>query len=270
LLLNSPAGVKLLALPPFWTLARLSAVLSVLTVIIILVLIWIYQLKKEVRHQVHLLEREILKKEQVERAHAIEQERSRIARDLHDDLGSNLTAINMLADINARKINSSEPAGQLLRLIAERSRSLVTSLDQMVWTVNPKNDNLGALMEYLASYAEEFLGRVEVSCKMEMRVDAREHMVPAKVRHNILLATAEILNNAVRHGKPSQVALRLTASANLLEISVQDDGIGFDADRQTSGNGLNNLQERMRLVNGHCRIKSSPGTGTLVCLTISL
>lgn len=165
LLLNSPMDVELLARPPFWTLARLSAITSILTVIIILVLIWIYELRKQVKYQVILLEREIVKKEQTERAYAIEQERSRIARDLHDELGSGLTAINLLSVINSRTINPSEPASQLLKLIADRSRSIVTSLDEMVWAVDPKNDTLSALVEYLASYAEEFLGRPKYPVK---------------------------------------------------------------------------------------------------------
>lgn len=269
LLVNSTADVRLLERPPFWTLTRLSLIVAALLVMMVLVLIWIYQLREQVKHQVLLIEGELISKERAERAHAIEQERSRIARDLHDDLGSSLTAINMLAVSQPKKLHpSSEEAGKRFQLIAQRSHSLLTALDEIVWAVNPKNDNLQAMAEYLASYAEEFLGRAEVPCKVELPRDWPERMISAEVRHNLLLSTAEILNNAVRHGQPTRVLVRLKLAGDELQILVQDNGSGFEVGKKTSGNGLANIQERMRKINGHCCMESSPGAGTSVYLRV--
>lgn len=272
LLLNSSADIGLLARPPFWTLFRLSAVVVLLLVVTMLVLIWTYQLKTQVKQQTKQLEREITHKERAERDRVVERERSRIAQDLHDDLGSGLTIINMLAvsNLEKKRAMSQETIDKRLRLIADRSRLMVTALDEMVWAVNPKNDTIGSLVEYLASYAEEFLKRAEVSCKVELPTDSLERMVSAEVRHNVLLSSAEILNNAVRHGRPNTIQLRMKFSGNELEIHIQDNGSGFDTTQQTFGNGLVNLLDRMRKVGGCCRIESTQGVGTSVCLILPM
>ena len=270
LLLNSPADVELIARPPWWTLNRLLTIVALLTMGLALTFIWISQLRRQVERRSVQLKREISERQRVEQERAIEQERSRIALDLHDDLGSRLTAISMLAMTRQGAKPTAEASRERLQLIADKARLMVTTLDGLVWAVDPKNDTVAALAEYLASFAEEFLAGTGIVCRIELPREFPDQNVAADVRHNTLLAVREALNNAVRHGQPGEVRLQLTFSESGISILVRDNGRGFDPTLIVAGNGLANLRERMRKVNGHCRIESVPGKGTAIYLTLPL
>jgi signal transduction histidine kinase len=270
LLLNSGADVELLARPSWWTLGRLLTMVALLTLGLALAFIWITLLRAQVERRSIQLQREINERQKAEQERAIEHERSRIALDLHDDLGSRLTAISMLATTGQGPAPSAESSRDRLQLIADKARLLVTTLDGLVWAVDPKNDTVASLAEYLASFAEEFLARTGIACHVELPHDYPDRTVASEARHNILLAVREALNNAVRHGHPREVRLQLACSERELSILLRDDGRGFDLQKVTPGNGLANLQERLRKINGLCRIGSSPGKGTAVVLTLPI
>jgi signal transduction histidine kinase len=270
LLLNSPADVVLVARPPWWTLDRLLTVVALLTAGLALTFIWISLLRRQVERRTAQLKREISERQMAEQERAVEQERSRIARDLHDDLGSRVTAINMLAMSSPGTKSTAEASLERLRLIADKSRTMVTTLDGLVWAVDPKNDTLAALAEYLASFAEEFLARTGIACHVELPPEFPQQIIASETRHNALFAVSEALNNAVRHGHPSEVQLQLTISENEVTLCIRDNGCGFELKQTVPGNGLANLHERMRKVNGRCRIESVPGKGTSVYLTLPL
>jgi len=268
LLLNSPASVVLVSRPPWWTLNRLLTMVGVLATGLALAFIWITLLRRQVERRSAQLKREISERQRAEQERAIEQERSRIALDLHDDLGSRLTAISMLAMTNQGRKLTAEASQERLQLIGDKARQTVTTLDGLVWAVDPKNDTLAALAEYLASFVEEFLARTGIACYVEMPHEYPNQAIAAEARHNILLAVREALNNAVRHGQPGTIRLQLKFSESGLSISIQDDGRGFDPEQKSSGNGLPNLRERMRQVNGHCQIESVAGKGTTITLSL--
>ncbi|HEU5123044.1 MAG TPA: ATP-binding protein [Verrucomicrobiae bacterium] len=267
LLLSSSADIHLIARPPFWTSTRLLIMLLLLIGALLLIFVWVYQLRLQVERRSIQLEQEISSRERAEKERALELERSRIARDLHDDLGSALTAINMMATTRPAP-ESSNVHLERLQAIAKRARSMITALDGLVWTIDPQNDTLAALVEYIASYAAEFLAGAEVLCKIERPHHYPDWMVMAEVRHNLLLAVAETLNNSVRHGRPTQVLLRIECSDDRLEIFIKDDGQGFDTSQKSSGYGLSNLEQRMSRINGSCRIESIPQQGTSIWLTV--
>ena len=270
LLLNSPADVRVMARPPWWTLGRLLVVATLLVMGLALAFVWITLLRHQVERRTRQLRHEIGAREQAEKKRAVEQERSRIARDLHDDLGSELTEISMLASaIPGLKIEP-ETAAERLREIAEKSRSMVSALDGVVWVTNSKNDTLSSLAEYLASYAEDFLAKARIACRVELPTIHADRMIAAEFRHDVLLAVREALNNAVRHSHPGKVLLRLVVSENSLEILIQDDGCGFKMGDEPRGNGLVNLHERMHKLGGQCQIQSSPSAGTAVILRLPL
>ncbi|MGC3956963.1 MAG: ATP-binding protein [Verrucomicrobiota bacterium] len=270
LLLNSPSDVVVVALPPWWTLPRLLAAVAVLAVGLMLTFLWITVLRRQVERRTIQLQREIGGRERAEKERAIEQERARIARDLHDDMGSNVTEINMLAMTALEMKIKPEERGEFLQLIADKSGSMVTVLDELVWAVNPKNDTLASLAEYLASFAEEYFSRTQINCQVEIPLAFPNRTVAAEARHHVVLAVREVFNNAVRHGKPSEVSLRMALAAEQFEILIQDNGVGFDLKRHSQGNGLANLQERMRELKGQCRIESQPGQGTCVAFCLPL
>jgi signal transduction histidine kinase len=125
------------------------------------------------------------------------------------------------------------------------------------------------LIEYLASFAEEFLSHAQVIYRVEFPKDYTDRTIAAEIRHDVMLAVKEALNNAVRHGHSDEVLLRFLVLGDSLEILVQDEGCGFDPD-QVNGNGLANLEQRMAKLNGSCHIKSARGAGTSVTLKLTL
>lgn len=269
LLMNSPQDVEVIARPPWWTLPRLLMAITCLLAGLALAFVWIALLRHQVERRTRQLGREITERERAEKLRAIEHERSRIARDLHDDLGSTLTEIGMMAANNPGLKIGSETAINRLHEIAEKSRSMVSALDSVVWVVNSKNDTLSCLIEYLASYAEEFLANSQVGCRIELPRDYLERMIPAEIRHDVVLAVREALSNAVRHGRPKVVLLRQAVAKDSLKILIQDDGCGFNPG-QTRGNGLGNLEQRMGKLNAVVQIQSPPEGGTTVVLEIPL
>ncbi|HEX4265404.1 MAG TPA: ATP-binding protein [Verrucomicrobiae bacterium] len=267
LLLNSPADVVVVASPPWWTLGRLLVIVALLLIGLALAFIWINLLRRQVERRTLQLHREISERERTEKSRAIEQERSRIARDLHDDLGSKLTEISMLATTSSGLKIGPEAALDRLGEIAQTSRAMTAALEGVVWVINSRNDTLASLLEYLASVAEEFLDKAGIACRVEFPASVPEQMITAETRHDVLLSVREALNNAVRHGHPTEVVLRLAVSENGFEIRLQDNGCGFDLSGPR-GHGLENLQQRMSKLKGSCVIQSSPGSGTIVTLKL--
>jgi signal transduction histidine kinase len=270
ILVASPANVVVIARPPWWTLERLLVIVALMAAGLALALLWIHLLRRQVERRTAQWRREISEREKIERSQAVEEERARIARDLHDDLGSNLTEISMLATPPAGSEMKAEMAHERLHLIADKSRFITTALDELVWAVNPKNDTLAALAEYLVGSAEEFLTRMKVVCRIELPAAFPACLIMAEARHHILLSVKEVLHNAVRHGRPAEVLLRLVVENDVFQIFIQDNGCGFDSTQSAPGNGLENLRVRMRKLDGQCQVHSSPGRGTQVLLSIPL
>ena len=199
------------------------------------------------------------KLERLERQQALAQERMRIARDIHDEVGSNLTKISKLV---GSLDHENEPAGEHedhRRAIAETANTTIQAMDEIVWAINPKNDTLESMATYLVHAAKEFLQSASVRCRLEVPLGLPDIPVPATVRHNLLMASREALNNAVKHAAPREIRLGLEWREDLLTIEVADDGRGFDANGAAAqGNGLENMEKRLRGVGGELRIESQP------------
>ena len=199
-----------------------------------------------------------------------EAERIRIARDLHDELGSGLTEVSMLAaafpgaDLTADKLH------ERLRRVGDRALKLVNALDEIVWAVDPRKDNLAALAKYFAGQIEHYLADSEIHCRVEVPVVLPMTPVPTEMRHHLYMAVREALNNAVRHAQPRQIGFGLHFALGQLQLTVWDDGCGFDPATAAPGNGLTNLRERLAKVGGVCEIISQPGAGTTIKLVVTL
>lgn len=269
LLLNSPADIQMLARPPFWTLERTLVLVGVLVGILALSLVWIRLLHHQVEQRTVQLQTEVHNREQAERQHALAQERARIARDLHDDLGSSLTEITMLATASpSRELPVNETA-ERMESIAVKSRSLVNALDEIVWVVDPERDTLASMVRYLASYAEEYLTGMKIACRVQISSSFDDRPVSGQVRHHLFLAVKEALNNAVRHGRATEIGFRVRVLEDRLCVSISDNGSGFDASDRSEGHGLSNLRERLEKVHGSSSVETSPGAGTTVSFEIS-
>lgn len=203
--------------------------------------------------------------------HAMERERARIARDMHDEIGSKLTRISFLSEV-ARNPQAEIPASEQIDAIASTSRELLCSLDEIVWAVNPRNDTLEQLVGYLEAYAREYFQSLPLEC--EILVPARLPPVPlsAEVRHNVFLAFKEALNNVLKHAQATRVGVAMSLEKQSFEIRVRDNGRGFGAgsNLRPEQDGLLNMREHLRSMGGICEITSQPGCGATVHLRFPL
>jgi signal transduction histidine kinase len=269
IVLNAWSNVEIIARPPWWTLKRALIIVGLLMFTLTLTFIWISLLRRQVERRTVQWKQEISKREKIEQERIIMEERTRISRDLHDDFGSKLTQINLLAWLPDDG-SQSEKASERLRVIGEKSRKMVSALDEVVWMMNPRSETLSSFTAYIAGYAEEFLSRTDIVCRIESPVSFPEKIITSEARNDLFPSVKEAINNAVRHGQPSQVLLKFVVSEKTFTIQIQDNGSGFDASVVSKGNGLNNLQQRMQKIGGTCDVESSLKSGTTVILRLPL
>jgi signal transduction histidine kinase/ligand-binding sensor domain-containing protein len=204
------------------------------------------------------------KMEVLARQQAVERERTRIAKDIHDDLGANLTLIAVLGDLAKQ-----EKAGERIEKMASTARQAVKSLDEIVWAVNPRNDTLAHLIDYTGQFAVDYLRAAGVRCLLDVPEHAPAREVPTNVRHNIFLVVKEALQNIVKHARAKAVWLRISATAQGLRIVIEDDGQGFErAPDNALADGLRNMRQRMEEIGGTHRIQSRIGQGTEVIVEL--
>jgi signal transduction histidine kinase/ligand-binding sensor domain-containing protein len=215
-----------------------------------------------VRHAVtRRLDRQL---EQLARQQAVERERARIAKDIHDDLGANLTLIAVLGGLAKQ-----EKAGERIEKMASTARQAVKSLDEIVWAVNPRNDTLAHLIDYTGQFAADYLRAVGIRCRLDVCEPAPPREVSSSLRHNVFLAVKEALQNIVKHARASEVWLRVRATNRGLRVVIEDNGCGFEqAPQDALADGLRNMRQRMQEVNGQCRIQSRVGAGTEIILDV--
>jgi signal transduction histidine kinase len=222
-----------------------------------------------VRHRyVRKMRRKVL---ELEQARAVEQERMRIAQDIHDDLGARLTQIAFLSEMTAGEIGTEGKAGGRMEKIAQGSRQAIRSLEEIVWAVNPRKDALPHLVDYLSHYANEFFRPTDIRCRQDLPLSIPEIPLPADIRHHLFLACKEALNNVHKHARASEVWLRLEVAEGSLTVMIEDNGVGFAPPAAAStGNGLPNLRTRLATLGGRCEIEAKPGAGTRVRMIVPL
>ena len=219
-----------------------------------------------------------LKLARLQQQHAIERDRARIAKDIHDDVGAGLTQITLLTELARRE---PEQTGANLNRISDSARQLTKAMDEIVWAVDPQHDTLAGLMDYISAYAEDFLRVAGIRCRMDLPVHLPAARVDAEVRYNLFLALKETLNNVVKHAKATEVWLRLRVEPRFFTLVIEDNGQGLSGvagrgelspgkERITSGSGLVNLENRLAAVGGHCKIHSTAGQGTQVEMSVSI
>lgn len=197
----------------------------------------------------------------------LHRERLRIARDMHDDMGARLTHIALLAD---RAQGEADPPP--LAALAAHARAAVSALDAIVWAVNPQHDSVGDLADYLADYAPAYLSPAGVECRLQLQVAQARRPLSLTLRHALIMAIKEALQNVVRHAAATQVCLRLRDAGERLEVAISDDGRGLDhAHSGVTHSGLENMRQRLAEVGGTCDLgPGADGRGTRVRLVVPL
>ena len=212
--------------------------------------------------------------ERLEREQAVERERMRIARDIHDDLGARLTQIMLLSQ-PAGNVPSDSQEAKAAEEIYQTARGLVRDVTEIVWAVNPEHDTLDSLAAYFGEFAQSFLGPSGIRCRLDFPLDLAATPLGSHVRHNLFLAFKETLNNAVKHANASKVEISLVLQPTAFVLSVRDNGSGFDPAglpkyRVVGGNGLANMRHRLSEIGGACEVCPAPDGGMRVVFTVPL
>ena len=201
---------------------------------------------------------------------AVETERARIARDIHDDLGATLTQIAMLsASVQTEPESPASLKPRLMDIFA-RARSATRELDEIVWAIDPGNDTVEQVVVYLCEYAEDYLKLAG----LHFRLDASELLPPVLLnsaqRHHLFLATREALQNVVKHARATEVWLRIRLEGSQIHLLVEDNGRGCGVTAGGTGHGLANMRERMTSIGGQFHRRERPGGGMVVEFTLPL
>lgn len=257
----TPAEITVTLLPYFWQTWWFKAT-AYLLIGSLLVLIVVAISRHRWKRRLDALERQ----------QALERERSRIAKDIHDDLGASLTRISLMTQTAHKELvdNPGEAARELDRIYGT-ARELTRAMDEIVWAVNPCHDSLDSIANYIAAYSQEFLSTAGIACRWNFPMDLSSWPVPAERRHNLFLAFKEALNNIVKHAHASRVMISIETADNRFVLTVADNGLGLKPDDnpgKTGGNGLGNMRHRLQEIGGSCEIASEPGHGTRVVFSV--
>ncbi|HEY3760203.1 MAG TPA: ATP-binding protein [Verrucomicrobiae bacterium] len=262
LLMHSDADMTVLSKPSWWTLPRLLVIVGALVCALALLGLWVTQLHRQVEERTNELGVQIQNRQRLEHQRAMEQERSRIAQDLHDELGSGITEISMMATVAG---SAPAPKNGRLDEIGERARQMVTVLDEIVWAMNPRHDSLSSLVSYLCLYADRLLKLGNIACQLKGTVNLPNRAVSSVNRHQIFLAFKEAITNVVRHSGATEVRLGVRVVGRRLRLSIADNGRGLPPDAGARGrDGLANMRERLVKMGGRFEVRSQRERGTIV------
>ena len=196
----------------------------------------------------------------IEAQNNLADERSRIARDLHDDLGTALTGLALELDVVGREGTRAQTATNRLSSAAKDARSLAQRMREVVWAINPRCDNTSSLTDFLEEQIAQFLSNAGIQVRLDFPEDIPTVPIDAETRYQLALCVRETLNNIVRHAQATQVVVRLEFTKKDVLLFIKDNGRGFSVDPQ-SGHGLSNIRTRLQKINGTFEYVSVPGGG---------
>jgi ligand-binding sensor domain-containing protein/signal transduction histidine kinase len=210
--------------------------------------------------------------QRLEREHALERERTRIAQDLHDEMGAKLCRISFLSAHAGRGGIQPAELQEQMKSISDDSREVLHSLDEIVWAVDPQKDTLEHAASYLAQFARDYFSMTGVECELILPAQMPVYPVSSQVRHQLFLAVRESLANALKHSFASRVTVSMACENGTFEIKVEDNGQGFaprtktaeDSYAPDTHDGLRNMAGRLANVGGKCVVESNVGSGTIV------
>jgi signal transduction histidine kinase len=249
---------------------QLIALLGALACGLVVSVLWITRLRRKVEERSAALTAQIRERQKAEHQRLMEQERARIAHDLHDELGADITEISMLATRAQGDAGGGGEGRRCLEQMTDKTRELVAKLDEIVWAMNPQHDSLGALVSYFSFWADRFLGLANIKLTVDTSEDAGNLAVDARVRHQLFLVFKEALTNVVRHSGANEVRLVVRLENRTLHVVVADNGCGLrEPDPTTGGHeGIANMRRRMEKLGGHFELPGKTGRGTTVKFSV--
>ena len=200
----------------------------------------------------------------------LQQVRDRIATDLHDDIGTTLTNISILSELSKKKLGQKEDAGTFLDRIAEEVHNSSQALDDIVWSINTKNDTLEQTVARMRRYAAEVFDAANISYSLELEEQFERYKLNMEQRRDCFLIFKEAINNIYKHANAKRVQIKVWIEKGHLHMNIQDDGKGFDTNTVTHRNGIKNIRNRIEKWKGHVTLKSIAGKGTVMQVNFPL
>jgi signal transduction histidine kinase len=197
--------------------------------------------------------------------------RNKIARDLHDDIGSTLSGINIFSKIALQKMNTDKVAsGELLQKISDRSKKTMDALSDIVWSINTKNDDMNNVLEKMQEYLSETLESQNIEYTFEVDESIRHTKLGMEVRKELYLIFKEAIYNACKYAQCTHINIFLRKKKEACILAIQDNGKGFDIDRVTPGDGIHNMKQRAAKMKAAISINSELNKGTLITLNFHI
>jgi signal transduction histidine kinase len=191
--------------------------------------------------------------------------------DIHDDLGSRMTQLVLHGEVAQSELPAESGTRSQLDRICQEARDVLSTLDEILWAVNPRRDALNEFSSYVCAYAEEFLKPTSIQCLFDVDSEASALVLDLPLRRALLMGIKEALNNAVKYSGASELLLQIKCHGKKLVVAVQDNGKGFDLETvRPGGTGLSNIVQRMKEQGGNCAITSQPGKGCRIEFTLTL
>ncbi len=241
--------MKLYIKPPFW---RTAWFLSTLLTIVAFIAYAMHRLR-------------------IKRILAVEQIRNRVARDLHDDMGSTLSTINILSSMAKAKLNSdAQKTAEYINKISDNSQRMMEAMDDIVWAIKPANDSMQKVVGRMREFATNVFEAKDVDLNFTADEAVSNVNINMEARRDFFLIFKEAVNNAAKYSKCTKAEVHIVTEKNKLILLVKDNGIGFDVNSADSGNGLGNMQKRADALKGKLEMNSKAGEGTQVKLSVPL
>lgn len=254
---ENAVSIRITILPPWWETWWFRTA-SALTVACLIFFVTRYYFRQKMK----------LQREQFERERVVETVRARISQDIHDEIGSGLTKISLMGQRLKTQIqHGKELDPTLLEKITESSKEVIGNLGEIIWTVNPKHDNLQSLLAYLRNYIANFFEHTSIQCTIDFPEEIPAVTISAHIKHNLFLVIKESLNNIIKHAEATKVDVNFELSDHTFCFGIVDNGEGIaDVKGRDFGNGLINMKNRMEAINGNFEIKSEMNKGTTIML----
>jgi signal transduction histidine kinase/ligand-binding sensor domain-containing protein len=252
--------IRFIITPPYWQTwwFRLLATLGTLSVLFVVIR---YISQRNLKERILRLEKET----------AVTKERNRIAQDMHDDLGSGLTKIAILSEVVKKQMEQPEKALEQLDRISTSSRTLVDNLQDIIWMLNTKHDQLESIALYIREYATKYFEQSDINVLFDYPVQIPSLKIGEEKRRNLFMAVKEALNNIAKHAGANSVKISFSVKQGTLEFLVTDNGKGFNASEiRQFANGLKNMQSRMAQAGGQCTISSEECKGTTISFSLNI
>lgn len=257
---TSSASVSVVVTPPFW----MTSWFRILALILFSGLIAgtaVYLSKQKYRRKLREMEYKMM----------VDQERLRISRDMHDDLGSRLTQISMMSRLAESSPEITNLIKQKFEAISDEAEKVIHNFSEIVWSLNPKNDTLEDLAEFMVQYTENFCRKVQIPCRIEADELFPKIVIPSDARHNMLCVLKEALNNATKYSNCSEISTLITLKDGRFIVNVSDNGSGFNPKEVVrNGQGLRTMEKRMHDISGEWSLETGKNAGTTIIFSYDI